>query len=343
MSRIPALAALSACLALTACGGGGSSSAPPPETPQVAITNANQTEVARSVVSGGLALALAQPLSAPGRATALASRSQATVLPPRVLAGVVQRVLTRLAAAQHVTARVQPLAANTDTELCSDGGTVATTYDDRDNNGDASAGDVLTAVFTQCREAGSVQVDGTVVLQVASAGAITETDLDLSGTLAFSNVSARFGDTLATLAGSVAASVAIRSDSTRMTMTVGSDALRIGASSTGYSERVVYDPGMRVSVVQSMVGTWSTSFTLDGSFTAESLGGRVTVATAQPILQLETDDFPSSGQILAGGAAGSQLRVTVVDTTQVRLELDADGNGAFEAGKLVAWTAIAPF
>ena len=33
------------------------------------------------------------------------------------------------------------------------------------HNGDASAGDVLTAVFTQCKEeAGAVQIDGTVVL-----------------------------------------------------------------------------------------------------------------------------------------------------------------------------------
>lgn len=341
MRCIPSLAALSTCLALAACGGGGGSSTPPPETPQVAITSANQTEVARSVVSGGLALALAQPLAAPGRTTALASRSQATTLPPRAIASVVQRVL-KLAAAHHGTARVQPLAANTETEFCSDGGTVATTYDDRDNNGDASAGDVLTAVFTQCKEAGSVQIDGTVVLQVASVGANTETDLDLNGSLAFSNVSARFGDTVATLAGSVAASVAMRSDSTRMTMTVGSDALRIGASSTGYSENVVYDPGMRVSVVENMVGTWSTSFTLDGSFTSESLGGRVTVATALPILQFETDDFPSSGQVLATGASGSQLRATVVDATQVRLELDADGNGAFEGSKLVPWSELAP-
>lgn len=341
MHRIPRLAAATVCVALTACGGGGGSSAPPP-TPQVAISSANQTEVARSVVSGGLALALAQPLAAPERATALAARTQATALPPRALAGVAQRVLMQFASAQRDAARAQPLAVSTETEFCSEGGTVATTYDDRDNNGDASAGDVLTAVFTQCKEAGLVQIDGTVVLQVATVSVNNATDLDLSGSLAFSKVSARFGDTVATLAGSVAASVAMRSDSTRMTMTVGSDALRIGASSTGYDENVVYEPGMRVSVVDSYAGTWSTSFALDGSFTSDSLGGRITVATSQPVLQLETEDFPSSGQVLATGADHSQLRVTVVDATQVLLELDADGNGAFEASKLVPWSALAP-
>ena len=40
------------------------------------------------------------------------------------------------------------------------------------------------------------------------------------------------------------------------------------------------------------------------------------------------------------GAAGSQVRVTVLNATTVRLELDAQGDGVWEAGRNLAWTAL---
>ncbi|SUS06364.1 conserved exported hypothetical protein [uncultured Defluviicoccus sp.] len=335
-----ALALIAAC---GGCGGGGDASAPPPApATQVPISSSNQTAVARSVVSGGVALTLAQPLAAPGRATAQSVAGSASPMAGSALQAIAQRMVRLTLAHRQAPQRAQPLAASTDTEACSAGGSIATTFDDRDNNGDVSAGDVLTAAFAQCRETDDSRLDGTVVLRVTAVPANTATRVELRGSMSFQQLGAAFGGTTATLAGSVDFSAAVTESAVQMAMTVGADALRIGASSPGYSESVTYESGMRVTVGQALTGTQATTFTLDGSFSSQSLGGRITVSTPRAMTQVPTDDYPASGQIVATGAGGSQLRITVLDAAQLRLELDANGDGTFEASQAVAWSSLAP-
>ena len=64
------------------------------------------------------------------------------------------------------------------------------------------------------------------------------------------------------------------------------------------------------------------------------------VATLLPLRQLGTDADPRSGQVVVTGAAGTHLRVTVLSTTSVQLDLDADGDGAYERSGVFAWTTI---
>lgn len=342
MKFVPSLTTLSICIGLTACGGGGGGgSVTPPPPAEVAITSANQDAVARSIVSGGMALALAQPLAAPGHASALAASVQGAAPSLRTVSAVVQRV-AQLAWRQPGPQRARPLAASPETEPCGDSGTMTTTFDDRDNDGTPSAGDVLTVAFSHCKETGEAQIDGSVVLQIASVILSSGSDLDLSGIMSFTGVTTLLGATSASLSGSVSASVAMHADSLQVALTVGTDGLRVGASSPGYSEHLAYETGMRMSFLDQYTGTPASSFTLDGSYTAESLGGRLSVATPQAIRQLGGDAFASSGRIVATGDADSQLRVTVVDGSQVRLELDADGDGTFEGSELVGWSTLAP-
>lgn len=340
MKNVHALSALSVCLALYACGGGGGSTAMSPAATDVAISSSNQSQVARSVVSGGIALALAQPLGAPGRATALASIGKHAPLLPYALATITQR------AVRHTvppSARLmQPLAVSSETENCGNGGSVVSTFDDRDNNGDISAGDRLSIVFAKCTETDGSEIDGGVVLQVEAVTVNSETELDLKGSFDFDNVSARFGATAATLDGSVAATVAMNDASLRVAFTVGAGALRIDASAPGLTETLIYEQGMRVSIEETYAGATRTSLAIDGAFSSASLGGRITVATITPFRKDESATYPASGQMIATGAAGSQLRVTALDLSNLRLELDTDGNGAFESSQVISWSAVVP-
>lgn len=340
-TRHPArtLATLCACLALVSCGGGGGDSTMVPTATDVSITSANQQAVARSVVSGGMALMWAQPLAAPGRATALDATAKRAAPAAQLLARITSRMAS-LTLGQASSARPGPLAVSTETEACSDGGTVATTFDDRDNNGDASAGDIVTAVFAGCKEADLITLDGRAVVQIATVAAVGADGLDLTGSFAFDDMSAVLGETTAELSGSVAASIALRAESVSVAMTVGGDALRVSAAAPGFAESVVYETGMAIAVTANDAGT--ISLAMNGSFVSDSLGGRITVATAEPVRQFATDDYPSSGQFLASGVSGSQVRITVLDAIQVRLELDANGDGNFESTTPVAWGELLP-
>jgi hypothetical protein len=60
-------------------------------------------------------------------------------------------------------------------------------------------------------------------------------------------------------------------------------------------------------------------------------------STLTPITQASSDAYPNGGQVRVTGAAGSQLLVTAVSNTQVRRELDADGDGAHDAMVLKQW------
>lgn len=341
---LSALSALSACLALSACGGGGGGSAPmTPTATDVTISSSNQSQVARSAVSGGIALALAQPLDAPGHATALASVASTgphAPLPVYALATITQRAVRH--APSPTARRMQPLAVSSETENCTNGGSVVSTFDDRDDDGDVSAGDRLSIVFANCAEADGSEINGSVVLQVDAVTVNSETELDLKGSFDFDKVNARLGATTATLDGSLAATVAMNDASLRLAFTVGAGGLRIDARAPGLTENLIYEQGMRVSIEETYTGSTKTSFAIDGAFSSDSLGGRLTIATVSPFRMDESTTYPVSGQMIASGAAGSRLRVTAPNASDLRLELDADGNGTFESTQVIGWSTIVP-
>jgi len=98
---------------------------------------------------------------------------------------------------------------------------------------------------------------------------------------------------------------------------------------------------MQLAVAETDGAVTQTEVTLNGSFTASSIGGRVQVTTMQPLRQLGTDIYPSSGQVVVTGSASTHLRVTALNATQVQLELDANGDGTYEGSGVFAWGTLA--
>ena len=52
------------------------------------------------------------------------------------------------------------------------------------------------------------------------------------------------------------------------------------------------------------------------------------------------DDFPWSGEFLVVGAGGSSVRLVALNATNVRLDIDADGNGSAERSIDLLWSEL---
>jgi hypothetical protein len=140
--------------------------------------------------------------------------------------------------------------------------------------------------------------------------------------------------------GSVGVDVAITSSSFQLAITVGGSALTVASSAPGYLDTIVYEQGMQLTIAATDGLVAQSTVALDGSLTATSIGGRILIATVQPFRQLDSDAYPSSGQMVVTGAAGTHLRVTALDAIQVQLELDANGDGAYEGSGVFAWGSL---
>jgi len=65
------------------------------------------------------------------------------------------------------------------------------------------------------------------------------------------------------------------------------------------------------------------------------------LATATPFFVATDGTFPSSGQLVITGAAGSKARLTALSATQFQVEVDADGDDAYETTVgPVDWTSM---
>ena len=326
-STLSLFAAVSTLALLAACGGSGDPTSHTGDGP-VAISAANQSGVARATVNGGLSVALVQNAagssgSAPGTLAAAD--------------GMLRRALGDAAARRKAiaSASAHPAGTSTDTANCVVGGTITTTWNDHDNDGLLSNGDVLTASFQQCRQSSSLSFNGSLVITLTG----TPSAMSFKADAAFQNVTVVYGGVTATIKGGVALDEVDTDTISSLTFTVGNGGLEETVSSTSYSDSIVFDSG---TVVASSYLAGTSSVTLNGSFFAQSIGGSVTIATQQPLYQQASDAYPSGGQVLVTGAGGSKLLATVLDATQVQLQLDANGDGTYETTSTVAWSTLLP-
>jgi hypothetical protein len=335
------IAAVMGAVGLVGCGGGGDST-PAAAAPTVTITATNQGTVTRAIIDGGQAFGQSQPFATTGGAAAQSIGSAPMALRTGVLQSVVQRGLVAAFGSRHsvsIASATRPAATSSSTDPCSVSGSITTTVSDTDNSQSLSRGDALTLTFNQCQDASDDVVSGVMIFTI---GSVTsgQSNVQFSGSLAFEQLSASSGTRLANIQGSVGVAATITSTSFQIALTVGANALTVTSSATGYLDTIVYEPGMQVTVTATDGAVTQSDVTLNGSFTASSIGGRVVVATVLPLRQLGTDAYPSSGQVVVTGASGTHLRVTALSSTSVQLELDANGDGTYERSAVFAWDSI---
>jgi hypothetical protein len=324
------VACLGAILA-AGCGGDGDEASPAPPPPELLqITSGNQIAVARATAFSFFTLDSVRDV--PTANASSAARASA-------LAGSTKHAVGK---AISTASRVVPLGLISITEPCAVSGSLAITLDDRDNNATPSTGDVLSATFTDCRDEPSSLIKGNFAVNIASYsdplvsglftfGQLTVVDVDGSVSL---NGQANLVSTLSSDAGG--------NSTTRVTMTVPAAGLVAGISSPQYTETFTYDPdfsGVWTDVTPSNAPGYSTSV-LNGKVSFASLG-KIIVATDPPVHDVWAEDGPDSGIVLITGYQ-SKLRMTVVNTTTARLELDANNDGTFESTRDIPWTELLP-
>ncbi|MDH4022049.1 MAG: hypothetical protein OEW88_02730 [Gammaproteobacteria bacterium] len=310
---------------LVASGGGGSGGS---SVPYLAITSGNAFEVSSAVLKAiGLSLDLGEASGGPVTLQSDTSPAAAGFLLRRAL-----RLPPRL---RMQALSAQPMAAVGPVELpCDYLGTM--TISGNVANPDALAvGDRITAVFDGCDDNLGYVLDGRLALVVRSLQGDPLTDVFLLGldltltslrvtednqvysadgafTLTLDNLD--FPLTVLQLAGS------------RLTLTEGVEIYTL----TGFDHRLEIDLGIIPEAIVAEV---------DGRFVSDVLGGKVDYVTTVPV-RATGDNDPELGEFLITGDLNSTVRVNIVDSNSIRLDVDETGDGVVDAFVDTSWAEL---
>jgi hypothetical protein len=297
----------------------------------VAITSANQQQVARAAISSVASVA------STGSVGGVASSAGASVAR---LSSLSRQVRLALGTAREsaLSARVRPLATESETIACQFSGsiTLAVTYSDASQ---FTPGDTISFTFNDCQTTSTDNTSGAMSI-VMSSYADTAAGVSYAGTMTL-NVTAIDGARTSTVSGSVGANYAdLSATSSRLDLTVGSNGLTGSVTTTGGTpETIGYASGFTISATDTST---SSSVIVNGSIDSSLLAGRITLQTNTPIVQGADDTYPSSGALRVSGAGGSALLLTVQSTTALQVQLDANGDGTYEASATYTWAQVLP-
>lgn len=351
--RLGAISA--AALALGACGGGGGDPGGGATPAAIDITAANQDKVARTAAvgfqaglvsnsAGAVGGGTPSPLGVDRKSALHAAPSFARSSPLSVaLRAVISRAPAR-EAAQNV-GRVKSAALHDlGVTACRVSGSYSGTVDDRDNSQTTGIGDLITIVFASCAmDTAAETVNGTLTLSLSQFTATPHLSLVAAATFAnFTVVNTSDGNS-ARYDGGFTLSLAEPSATLSTLRLVVSSALAAQVTTPAYSDTVTLQAGYTVDSVHdsSILPPGGTvpgraATTIGGKLSSAAAGGMVEIATQAGIVQYDVDLFPRSGLLKVVGP-GSAMLVTVLSTTEVQLDLDADGNGSYETRKIVTW------
>jgi hypothetical protein len=297
----------------------------------VAITSSNQQQVARAAAGSVTSVASAGSLGG------VASASGTSVARLSALSRQV-RLALGTARESALSARARPRATESEQIDCPAGGSITLTLT-YSNPSQYTPGDTLGFTFNDCKTTSTDNTSGTMAI-VMSSFAETAAGANYAGTMSL-NLTATEGARTSTVSGSVGASYAdLSTTSSRLDLTVGSSGLAASVTIAGGTpETIGYASGFTISETDTST---SSSVTVNGSIDSSLLAGRITLQTNTPIVQLADDAYPSSGALRVTGAGGSALLLTVQSTTALQLQLDANGDGTYEASATYTWTQVLP-
>jgi hypothetical protein len=345
LDRTLRIAAMATALLAAGCGGGGDGGTPPPPPPQlISITAQNQDAVARSTAATFFSLTGVRALPVAPAPSPKAVASGVNDLAMHALGKVT-------APTRGASAKVGRLTVYTETLACTMGGSMTLTIDDRDENRVVSSGDLMGIAFSQCREDAKSIINGGLQMAIASASE-TPTTLDMSGRFDYQQLTIIDGGYTSSVNGSTNSIYSERVDpmgtlTIQMSSTVAPGGLIASASTPILSDTFTYDEGFASVSIEVTPATPTppgfSTLALNGIVKVDSLTGRIRIVTdpMTPVRETFDAQYPESGLVTAVGK-DSQLRMTVLDTERVRIELDANNDGTFEGTKLVLWTELLP-
>ena len=318
-------------LALAACGGGGGDSGPGsgPQAGPLALSGANYVTASQEAISSAFYLQDTGSLLTGAQLTS-----------DRVLINAVMAQLYRMNHWLAHAPKVVTGVTQTQTESCAGGGSLTATADDLNGNDDADAGDSVRLVAAGCLIDG-VSVDGVLSAVFNSvSGSFGSTVYSANVTVTLENFAAASSAGNATGNGRLdlaLSSSGVNSGSVTVTAANISTLSNYGGVR---STRTLTDFTVRVVISPSGSGAL-TSTTVNGTLSSTALESKsITISTLGPFVKSSSARYPGSGQLVVTGAANSKARLTVLSTTTVQIELDADGNGSYETSTTMPWSQL---
>lgn len=320
---------------LAACGGGGGGDSDAPASTvsvNAAVTRANQDVVAQDTVTASTA-----PLSSADFLTGAQVTEEGVVFNMmRAQISKLPAYMASLKANSTVTGVVE-----TYTRHCLYGGTLVVKGTDADNNGLVTAGDRLTITSNGCKESEGTLSGSLDFVFTSISGEIGSNSYSAAMTVNFND----FAVTSAQYSEHIDGSMALSSKENGINMSttdIESQSLSVSATYAGVTQkRTLTNYKATAQRTPDRTYNFVTSHTLSGLLTSTSISSQtVAFSTPVPLVTRSMDYYPSSGVMLITGANSSKLRVTALSNTQVRQELDANGDGEYEDTKSVSWNTL---
>ncbi len=306
-------------------GGGGFSSS----VPYVAITTEDAFDVASAVVQAvGATFDLADATGGGVSPSASGAVPGAGILAAR-------GVFSQLSRARIRGLTVQPATAfGPETVPCYVSGTV-TLSGDLANPPSLTAGDRINGTFNDCLDEEPFIMDGGLTLVVREVEGDPLTDVYLL-TLDITLMDLRIADDTGTSTADGDVTLTLDSLDFPVTLTqIAGGSLELASAADVYT-LTGFDHSLQVDA--TVIPNTRLAQAI-GTLVSDLLGGKVDYETVTPV-QASGDDDPDTGEILITGAESTTIHVVIVDSANVRLDIDVDGNGSVDDSQNTSWAAL---
>jgi hypothetical protein len=226
---------------------------------------------------------------------------------------------------------VAPAAVQTVNESC-DSGSLSGTFNDADGDLNLSTGDTVSLTANNCNS-GGVIVNGSIsVSNIVVTGDQITAPYSLQLGLQASNFSVTVGGETVVLSGDGTISE-VNNDGISSITSFSGNGIQI---TTGGQTLTLTDYTV---VATDNTATGGYSITVDATISSTGLGGSVVVTTTVALTGTGSLD-PSAGQITCVGAGNTRVTLVAVDSINVQLEVDRDGDGVTDETIPATWADI---
>lgn len=323
---------------LVACGGGGggnsSSTTPPTDAPAAttALNSSNQTVAAQDTTATAFMPMLgAQQLT--GAQTTDESvlfgiaRDQLDKLPTYMADAKANNALTGVVQSQ--------------TSSCTYGGSLTVSVSDTDNNGVLSAGDSLTIAVNNCVLAAGTTTGSLVFIFNNLSGTFGSSNYSAGVTMTYGNFTVSGSGFSGSINGSLSLALTANGLNT-LSETISTPSLTVSGTYGGVTRsRSLTNYSATATRTPDVTYTYLTAYAINGTMTSTALSSQaISFATTTPFVRRYTNNYPSTGVMVLTGASNSKLMITTLSSTQVKQELDANGDGIYESNTTVNWNTL---
>lgn len=317
------LVVVAVCAALAACGGGdGGSSGDVAATP---LSEANYVAVAKEGIAPAVFLMNAKGFILGAKAS-----------DPNAIVRFARAQLPKLAGWVSSAPAVVTGVTQTITEACSGGGYISVVANDANNSGAADAGDSFSITAYGCSFEG-VLIDGNLGFVVNSlTGTLDFPPYSVSMTISLNDLKLTSGEMSETARGSYTlAATVLGPDTGVSSMDVPS--LSIWGTYAGES----FSRTLTNYAISSSETLGATTLEADGILSTSVLQANpLATQTVIPFTSGSAEDYPSVGRMVLSAALGGKVRLTALSAASALVELDANGDGAYEVSSTVPWSDL---